>query len=306
MKTSNDGANDAFLDYRIDTSDLARWTSTGSIGGSPGIRKVAQDSSGKNALYSTLPAPFRVGFFPGAGKNAAPSTTSTASPAAVGVAMVSGDRNNPLDYLYSPVTKPSTHRLTVVFDRQDSKVWNLDTTGITDSRLVDFTNQTSPTAPAITPGNTNYYLAPSTGNPYFGYYVNMLTTGTGGFIAKGISEPMVVAGSIFYSYFDPNSADVCAGGTGTTPSNLICSVINPIVKDSRTDIGCISGTQFTWTGVASGYVAMGTRGVLQGGVVATGSGGTPPGASATALQLKSMMGLQQERFPKARVWRTVR
>jgi hypothetical protein len=301
-QTSNTGSSDPFLDWRIDNSDLARWTTDGNAGSAASIRKVAQDSSGVNAMYSTLPAPFRVGYFPGVAKTAGTPNFSPPPPA-VGVAIVSGDRNNPLDYYYT--TLPSNHRVTVVFDRQDSKAWGLDTLGIRDTNLINFTSQNSATAAAILPGSSSYYLAPSSGTPYFGYYVNF-PSASGGFVPKGVNEPMIVAGSLFYSYFNPQSADPCAGGSGESTSLLICDVINPIVKDTRTDVACISGSKFVWTGVASNYMAFGTRGVIQGGVIPTGATPPPAGVSATKLQLQTILGKQQERFPKARVWRTIR
>lgn len=314
-----------FDKYRMDTSDLAYWTTDSGSGGlsrtqsnttntNAGIRKVAQDGSGSGALYSTLPAPFRVGYFPGVGKAA-----GSPPPVAVGVAMISGDRNDPLDYKYSSVLPAGMdHRLTVVFDRQDSRAWSLDTaagidTGILDTNLVDFTLQNSPTATSISPSNVNYYLAPTPASgTKFGYKVNLplpvpvlpdLLA-----IPKGVNTPMVVAGSLFYSYFTPTAADHCKGGDGTTLSKLICDVINPIVNDPRTDVTCKSGLSATWSGIASNYSAYGTRGTLQGGAIPIPEppGGFPAGASKTTLSLKTITGKQQERFPKVRVWRTVR
>lgn len=294
---------------RIDSSDLDRWTLDGIPGSTQGLRKVAQDTSlnpitqsvKPYALYSTLPAPFRVGNFPGIA-----SFSGDSPPAAVGVAMISGDRNNPLDYSTGYVTVPSKFRLTVVFDRQDSKAWGLDTAGIQDSDLKDFTSQNSPTSNDIQPGSSTYYLAPSNGSqPKFGYFVNLPGT-AGGYIPKGITEPMVVAGSLFYSYFNPLSADPCSGGSGETSTNLICDVMKPIINDTRTNVACQSGTKFVWAGVASSFMALGTRGVMQAGVISTGV--TPPpssGSSATTLQLQTMLGRQQERYPKVRTWRTI-
>ncbi|MBI4911422.1 MAG: hypothetical protein HY823_01680 [Acidobacteria bacterium] len=289
-----------FMDFRVDSSDLALWTTDGNKGSLPGIRHVYQDSSGNGARYTTHPAPFRVGRFPGAGK------TGQMPPSAVGVAMVSGDRNNPLDYLYSAGTTPNHHRLTVVFDRQDSYAWGTDTNGILDGSLKNFSNQSNPTNPEITPGATTYYLNPASGNPFLGYYVDFPSI-SNGFIPKGIVSPMIVAGALFYNYFNPQSADPCAGGNGETRSFILCDVLNPIVNDTRTTVACKSGQVFIWAGVSTGYVALGTRGVIQGGVVPTGAGAPPPGSgtSATTLQLKTFLGPSRERYPKARVWRTV-
>ncbi len=322
-KTSGGGATDPFNDFRMDTSDLSLWTTTMLASGPAGIRKVAQDGTGVSALYWNLPAPFRIGSFPGR-----PNTSISPTPAAVGIAMVSGDRNSPLsngvgsDYANGTPPAPVGHRMTVVFDRQDSRAWNLDTangpdTGILDSNLVkngsgSFTAQNSAIAPEITLGDPKFYLAPYTvgtpnvySTPNFGYYMNFPGGSVAPFIKKGVSDPMVVAGSLFYSYFDPISADPCNGGSGFTSTVKICDVIYPIANDSRTTVSCQSGIQFnTYVGIASAFTAYGTRGVLQAGSLAVSN--PPVGASATTPTIDTFLSRQQERFPKVRVWRTVR
>jgi len=296
----------AYTNYRTDSSELSSWS----------VRKVAQDGTGKNALYSTLPAPFRVGTFPGQGLNGAPS------PAAVGIATISGDRNNPLDYYSSSTNKPSQHRLTVVFDRQDHKAWDASDGAVTDSSLLNAgawaapaTTTSAPTAssslqagdPLITPGSQTYYLAPhdALGNystPKLGYYASLPPLASG-FIPKGMNTPLVVASALFYSYFSPETADPCLGGSGHTYANLICDVLNPILSDTRTTVSCTSGTQFTWTGVASDFVTIGTQGVLQAGVVLANNPST--GQSLTTIELKTILGNRLEKYPKVRTWRTI-
>jgi Tfp pilus tip-associated adhesin PilY1 len=283
-----------YVNYRTDSSELTDWS----------VRKVAQDGTGKNALYSTLPAPFRVGAFPGMGYAGGPS------PATVGIAMISGDRNNPLDFSYTSTTRPSAHRLTVIFDRQDHKAWDSSDAAITDSSLLNvYSGNTSLQIgdPLITAGTQTYYLAPHDASgtattPYLGYYRSLPATASG-FTPKGINSPLVVAGSLFYSYFGPEAADPCTGGSGKTYANLICDVLNPIVADARTNVSCTSGTQFTWTGVASDFVTIGTYGVLQAGVVPAVNPGS--GQSLTTIELQTILGNRLERFPKVRTWRTV-
>ncbi len=319
---STDASLTAYKNYRIDQSDLGKWTTTGKVGATVGIRRIYQDGSGSNnALYTTLPAPFRVGSFNAPGRDGQPT------PVAVGIAMVSGNRNNPLDFYPTdnPLAKPAQHRLTVVFDRQDSRNWSLDDasgadTGIADGDLRDFTDNsvsTNTDKPCetnvwkdITPGCTSYYLGPkdSSGKatqPKFGYYVNFPSVGPK-YIAKGINSPMIVAGALFYSYFNPTAADPCAGGTGITYSNLISDAVNPITQDDRTGIYNPSGkkSQVSWSGVASEFIAFGTRGVLQGGTVPKAN--PTPGGVQTTVEMKTMLGNPKERYPKPRVWRTVR
>ncbi len=308
--------------YRYDSSDLTSWTSDGTSSGTAGIRLVAKDMSGalqsltsysttqkyySEALYSTLPAPFRVGSFPGKSKNATGPV-----PATVGIAIESGNKDNPLDYVYTGTSKPSHHRLSVIFDRQDSAAWSTAANPIvissTSTSVLDaYPSHVSYQAGdgVITPGNASYYLAPSTAsNTKFGYFLNFpdIDTNTK-LIPKGINSPLVVSGSLFYSYFLPTEADPCTGGSGFTYTNLICDVINPIVVDNRTNQACTSGNKYIPIGVASDFIALGTRGAIQ---IGTKSVPNPqPGSSKTALQPQTITGRPSTQYPKARVWRTV-
>jgi hypothetical protein len=310
----------SYKNFRMDTSELTSWK----------VRKVYQDdnnaTSGRGGRYSTLPAPFKVGYFPGVGQ------AGTASPAAVGIAMVSGDRNNPLDFRYGEKDAygntnlaPVNHRLTVVFDRQDSRAWGFDSdtgpdTGITDKYLLK-AGLADPTGPStlaagdtrISPGTSGYYLAPTTGTPavpdtsstLFGYYINFPSM-TNKFLAKGINPPIVVAGSLFYSEFIPASADPCTGGSGKTWSWFLADVQNPIVSDARTGLTTKSGltnADNPWSGVASDYIPVGTRAVIQGGTVSVNN--PQPGAALTTPELHTTQGLPSQKYPKPRVWRTV-
>ena len=315
--SSNVSAVASYKDFRIDSSEISDWS----------VRKVYQDAntvaSGLGARYTTLPAPFRVGQFPGVGKS------GTSSPAAVGVAMVSGDRNNPLDYLYNATTNkaPDHHRLTVVFDRQDSRAWGLDNApssgpdpGIQDSQLLNLPSTPVTVTPAnrcsdtvfkyITPNCPTYYLAPTMGSPAtpdeantkFGYYINFDSINSG-HIPKGINPPLVVAGSLFYSIFNPTDANPCTGGAGRTDTWLVCDVLHPIKDDQRTNLSCLSGLKDSWEGLASDFIALGTRGVIQGGAAAVNN--PQPGSSLTTPEIHTTLGTASQRFPKPRVWRTV-
>ena len=298
-----------YTNFRKDTSKLDSWA----------LRKVYQDDNvGNGARYTTLPAPFRVASYP------VRAAAGSAIPAAVGIALVSGDRNNPLDRSYAAGTNPapSNHRLTVVFDRQDSRAWGFDTaggpdTGIGTTNLRNFTANEVTSTPGtlctdslfklITPGCDDYYLAPKTGTPSFGYYVAFPSAASGtGFVAKGINPPLVVAGSLFYSYFTPVTSNACTGGSGTTSSWLITDVMNPIVTDTRSGLSITSGLKNTWSGVASDFLAMGTRSVLQGGMKEVSAADASKGiAAVTAVSLTTSATSVTERYPKARVWRTV-
>lgn len=90
---------------------------------------------------------------------------------------------------------------------------------------------------------------------------------------------------------------------GESYSWLITDVMNPIVKDTRTGFSPLSGQTDKWAGVASDYIAVGTRGVLQGGAVLVS--GAPAGSSLTTPEIHTIRGTASQRFPKPRVWRTV-
>lgn len=300
-----------YVDFRRDTSQITDWK----------LRRVFQDDDpiGRGGRYTALPAPFRVGYFPGVGK------VGSAAPAAVGIAMVSGDRNNPLDREFgSGNPMPANHRLTVVFDRQDSRAWGLDTdsgpdVGIRNANLKNFSANIVGSTPtnacsdsvfgAITPGCPNYFLAPysgtppAPGTPSFGYYINFPSVTSAGFLPKGINTPLVLAGSLFYSYFTPTTSDPCTGGSGNTYSFLTTDVMRPLVTDNRAGQASSSGLKFTWVGVASDFFAIGTRSVMQAGSLAVAN--PQPGQSATEMRISTIPGTASERFPKPRVWRTV-
>jgi hypothetical protein len=298
------GANGAVDDlgspydgFREDTSEINKW----------GLRKVCQDTgAARGNRYTTQPAPFRVGSFPGAPKG------GRARPAAVGIAMVSGDRNNPLDYGYTSANAPACHRLTVAFDRQDGGAWKnaagmADGT-ITDGALADFSANIAygatgdPCGDAvlrlITPGCGDYYLAPAAGDPKFGYYINFPPR-AGGFTPKGIAPPTVVSGSLFYTIFTPTAADPCTGGLGASASWVVADAINPLKEDRRYDgdmdgVLMYSRLVYEWVGAASGFVQIGTRGVLQGGAPA--GGGAP--------ELRTAKAHPSHGRARPKVWRT--
>jgi hypothetical protein len=303
-----------FNDFRIDTSELTSWS----------VRKVFQDdntaASGLGGRYTTPPAPFVVSGFQG------PALSGQATPPAVGVAMVSGDRNNPLDRNYyttpaPPNPSPTNHQLTVVFDRQDSRGFNLDTANGPDTGIQPGIGSTNlltklPSTPILTtpgsscsdpvfqvftPGCNNYYLGTAS-SPRFGYYLPFPSISSG-FIPKGINPPIVATGSLFYSYFTPTSSNPCTGGAGNTTSWLIADVMNPIVNDQRPGMATPSGMRDDWTGVASNYIAIGTNSVLQGGTVPVAN--PLPGAATTTPQIHTTPTPGSTLAPKVRVWRKV-
>jgi hypothetical protein len=232
--------------------------------------------------------------------------------------MVSGDRNNPLDY---GSNNPANTRLTMVFDRQDSRAWGLDSStgpdkGInTDTMLLNAgkwaangaiaTTLTDASA-SLTVG-TSYYLAPSVpANTKYGYYVTFpdVATDLSGTLhySKGINTPSVVSNTVFYSYFTPTASDPCTGGSGFTYTDKICDVMTPIVSDARTTLACVGGLVDTWVNIASDFTVLGTPGVQQAGTRST----TTNGVTTTYTDTNTYLGNTKAIYPRARVWRTVR
>lgn len=73
---------------------------------------------------------------------------------------------------------------------------------------------------------------------------------------------------------------------------------------TRTNMACLSNTdKFVPVGVASDFMALGTRGAIQIGTKMVVN--PAAGASKTALTAATIGGRPSNRFPKARVWRTV-
>lgn len=295
-------ATSPYTGFRLDTSSLDRWTVDGNIGSAPAVRAIYKAPA--NDKSSTMPSPFNMSTFP-AIRTADPKI----SPSAVGIAFVSGDRNNPLDLWYgSSNPAPSQHRVNVVFDRQDSYLLGIDSAGISTGQMQDMSSQTSQASPLIDPSNNSYYLKSK-----YGYYINFpapSTSGTQTFIPKGLNEPAVLAGVLFYSYFKPTKGDTCNPGAGLTRSWRVCDVINPTVSSGSIDTTqnvCTPGFTMEWAGVASNFAAKGTAAVTQaGGVLDVGGGGASgSGVGTGKVAIGTATGSYSETFPKPRVWRSV-
>jgi len=280
--TASDGKS-----YRRDTSNLDAWTVNGAVGTAPSVRQIY--SGGVNEYISTLPAPFLTGNVP-----------TSAGVLPVGIALASGDRNNPLDRNYTALTIPTRHRAAVVFDNQEA---SLGATTINPADLYSVPNSPAGVTPAdVVPGSATFYLA----NGKRGYSL-LFPPKAGSFIPKGVNEPLVLGGALFFAYFTPTLSDPCSGGSGITSSNRVCDVLYPVYQGNTTlvtnsyGVACQSGNVFTWTGVATNFSARSTVAVNQAGVVSLGG---PPAGSA--VEIKTIFGQTKDRLPRPRTWRTVR
>ena len=239
--------------------------------------------------------PFNISYFP-----VVRTTDPKIAPGAVGVAFVTGDRNNPLDYFVDPDTSlantlwttPAHHRLNVVFDRQDYN------TTITASQMGDATSMNTNTSAS------EYYLKTN-----YGYYINFPAPTTNSsppppsFIAKGIVSPIVVNGVLFYSYFTPTLA-TCTGGGGTTSTFRVMNIMKPTVNTGDATSSNPNGRVLSWTGVASNLTIRSVLAGVQAGLT-SGSGTTNNTSQAQNLKLQDLLTLGAESYSKIRVWRTV-
>jgi hypothetical protein len=276
--------------YRRDTSNLDAWTQDGSVGTGPYLRHVYAGAA--KDFLTTLPAPFLTGNVP---------TNAGAIP--VGIALVSGDRNNPMDRNYTAATSPTQHQATVVFDNQQG---TLGDTPILPGDLYAVPNSAAGSIPAeVVPGNAQFYLA----NGKRGYDI-LFPPKSGDYIPKGVNDPLVLGGALFFSYFTPTFSDPCTGGLGDTNSNRVCDVLYPVYQGNTVSVSnsyygpCQSGNVFAWSGVATNFSARSTVSVNQAGVVSAGGGGAAGGAGQTEIQ--TIFGQVKDRLPRPRTWRTVR
>jgi hypothetical protein len=272
---------------RVDTPVIDNWNARqvydqAVTAGSPG-----------NGLVTTSPVPFLIPQFP-----VARTVAPLINPAAVGVAFVTGDRNNPLDsYNYTSWTAPTQHRLNVVFDRQDINSL-ISAAGLSNAGAGGFDTN---------PIDSTYYLKNN-----LGYYANFAPspgiTQNVAYIPKGINPPTVLDGNLFYSVFDPQTA-TCAGGTGITTTYQVCNVMSPVINTSFASTatavaGCQSGAVLSWTGVASNISAQSILLAVQAGLT-SGSGNTNNPASPQNLTLQNLNVSTLDKFPKVRIWRVV-
>jgi hypothetical protein len=216
--------------------------------------------------------------------------------------MVSGNRNDPLDLGYNSKNglpykaTPTQHRVTVVFDRQDSLDLGLDSNGITNSDLLAVTSST--TSATVTPGNASYFLS----NGKYGYYMDFVSPRTSSFTSKGIVPPTVLAGVLFYSFFTPMTADPCLGGTGYSYTRRTCNVMSPEYTNSTAVLGCTSGQVIEWWGVASNLASKSVIAVIQAGNVSVTD---PNGSVVQQLTTQTFGAKVSGKYAQPRTWRSV-
>lgn len=286
------------IDIRQDSSWMDQWSS------SP---RPVYTQSPTDGLITSLPIAFAVPNMP------IRTSAPLIRPAAVGLAFVTGDRNNPIDIFYTTGwPKPDQHRLNVIFDRQDSYLLGLDSTGMTTSNLAAAGPDPLPnlSADERNPAHPSFYL-----NTKYGYYVQFparSTTTGGNYVPKGMFSPMALGGHLYYSYFNPTAANPCTGGAGITETFHIKNLMFPDATNSTIPIDSVtgkpvddrSGKILVWSGVASPFAIRN----LVTGVQAGMSGGRWTNNNPSGSQSGQMQNLPIASsfvYPMPRIWRTV-
>ena len=318
--------------WRLDSSNIDRWTTDGTLTASStpsnaGIRWIYKGdttTTGSGATLkvmssspiSSVPVAFRVTRAIPQFRRPSSGNAANMIPPVVGVTFGTGDRNDPMDLdPIGPVGRAS-FRQVMVFDRQDSA--DLPTSGglpgnvnglgnaITTAQLSDQTATT-------TPGDTSYLGT----NRYLGYYLRFH-----GYSADPLSgsplyeksylNSVVTNGGLIFSTFRPGSSgsSVVCQGAGTTYTFRMCDALAPVFANGdlaatgSTDkkvAGC-NGYVFAWTNLAGDLTSIGSRMIIQSGQ------DTPVPGSPTSSNVK-IQDLVVHNGPLAfapRAWRIVR
>lgn len=287
-----------FKDWRLDSSQLDDWSGT--------PRKVfhgagagAPTQPGERIL-STAPSVFSISSFFPVAKVTVGSASVPRIPATVGITFTSGDRFNPKDLEYALAAKPAQNHLHVVFDRND--VWE----PITPKDL--YTADTLAPSYWATRNPTDFYTE------HKGYRLKLNARGSANFAPKGLVEPLVLAGTLFFSDFRELATGAGADGCGSLNAESmtarVCDVMRPVfpgmsaLAGSEKVLGCASGRIALWYGVSSRLAAKGVVSGLQAGLDKA-QDKVGQAAPAGDLGVKTLEGNLKERFARPRVWRTV-
>ena len=310
---------------RLDSSDLADW-SGGPFASGGGLRRIYQGSPG--LVISTSPVPFRLSSpYP-----VARTVPPLLSPAVLGLAVASGDRNDPLDR--DLINPGSQNQVTVVFDRQDSAglagnapapvhAATLDAGGFVDADLYDLSGVTSPADTRLLPSHLDHYLKSKFGYKLLlgGSTAKAFADGGGpSYFPKASSAPSVLDGVLFLSLLRPGNLtdaggnQVACSGTGQTGIYRLCNILAPVFAGGATladtttfnaSSATCSGLTVTFANIPGPLTGLGSVGVLVSGQGKTSDGSS--GSIATAgAQAEVVKGRNQNLGFRVRTWRIVR
>jgi hypothetical protein len=211
-------------------------------------------------------------------------------------------------------TSPNRNRLITILDRQDSaditaSGGKADFYGFTDvptanGDLADLTTVASTADINISPSYS--YLKKA-----YGYQLQFALgtpkpSGGGYFYEKGVTAPIVLNGSLFFSRFTPSTTSSLCSGSGTTFTFRMCDVLNPIYNSggqanaSNTNNPC-SGWYVSYNDIPSQLASVGLGAVIQAGEIQN-----------SALQGQGIIGLSPvagtpiNKILRPRAWRIVR
>ena len=324
--------------FRLDTSVMGNWTSSSSALNTGLPRFIYSNSAFRfstrpevSLLSSGYPVPI-------AKING--STTENFNPMTAMVAIGSGDWNNPTDrdesvsdgIITLTNIHPSSNRMFVFADRQDSHNMSTDATGIPEGSLqgikdkldVGYNWTNTYVDPKVTPGSSTYLFKLNTG-----YYFILKTGVLAGQAYNGITydkvlvSPLIKENALFLSIFDiqGNSGYKCSSNTFTRTFRE-CDIVRPLgiatqsqlesgtkVSDTNTlnkNTDACNGLAFYFNSLASEMTDSGDR-VLQGGAVTSGSTTSFSNqAGSNTASLQNVRNTPKQLGFKLRSWRVIR
>ncbi|WP_257312391.1 hypothetical protein [Geothrix fuzhouensis] len=329
--TLNTGAATGF---RLDYSDIKSW-------GSPRfLRRASKNATVPQQRFTNKPEAFKLSTgFP---VYVTEADGTQLRPVTVMVAAGAGDRNNPTDADESmsisgysaPAAPPTTDRLYVIADRQDSAAQSLDANGILDSDLQLIDDNTAGTAawatsysdPRLDSSNATYLW-----KNHNGYYFSLLN-GTlpgaygGNTHDKLLVSPLAKEGALFLSLFSikGNTGFDCSSNQFTRTFRE-CDILRPLAlrtqvepdatgttpgtvgntdDANRGDDSC-NGLAFYFNSLSSQLTDAGDR-VVQGGAISSKQGTFNAQIGENTPDIKAVKDTSRKPGFRLRTWRIVR
>jgi len=329
--SNNTGAATGF---RLDYSDIKTWDSMRYL------RRASKNASVAQQRFTNKPDAFKL---PTGFPVYVTETSGTSlRPVTVLVSAGAGDRNNPTDADESmtisgysaPAAPPSTNRLYVLADRQDSAGQSLDDTGMLDSTLQAIDDNTASAAtwatsysdPRLSPSDSSYLWANHNGY-YFSLLNGTLSTAYGGNTHdKLLVSPLTKEGALFFSLFNimGNTGFDCSSNQFTRTFRE-CDILRPLavqtqwIPDSsnptkgtvgntndanRGDDSC-NGLAFYFNSLSSQLTDAGDR-VVQGGAISSKQGSFNAQTGENTPDIKTIKDTSRKPGFRLRTWRIVR
>lgn len=314
--------------FRLDYSDITTWDSIRYL------RRGSKNGTVAQQRFTNKPDAFKlVTGFP---VYITEASGAILRPVTVMVSVGAGDRNNPTDADESmsiggysaPAAPPTTNRLYVLADRQDSGAQGFDTDGLLDSSLQAIDDNTS----GGTTWATSYsdarlssaddsYLWKNHNGYYFSLLNGTLSSAYGGITRdKLLVSPLAKEGLLFFSLFNIN------GNTGfDCSSNQFtrtfreCDILRPLAiptqVEASTTVGntddanrgedSCNGLAFYFNSLSSQLTDAGDR-VVQGGAVSSKQASFDAQTGENTPDIKAVKNTSKKPGFRLRTWRIVR